>query len=212
MFCKYCGTQLSDDSLFCEKCGKQLRDNSVNTVHVKLESVSTPVRQAAIRQPMEKGQFLASIKYSPTGAIVNIVMNIVFLCIGIGVLSWAEQLAFYDEMYELKETWIVLSILMIVGGVISFISWIVIISVNNDIICTAYENRLVGRAAVSRFSTEKVNFDFQYSEIDSAFSNNRIVTITSKGRTYCIAAGKAEEANHMVGIIMGKIQTEIEVR
>ncbi len=27
MFCKYCGTQLSDDAIFCPKCGKRLKSN-----------------------------------------------------------------------------------------------------------------------------------------------------------------------------------------
>ena len=28
MYCKYCGTQISDDAVFCEKCGKRIRRES----------------------------------------------------------------------------------------------------------------------------------------------------------------------------------------
>lgn len=44
MFCKYCGTQIDDDSAFCKNCGKKLESNSE-------EEVSTSEKQS--EQPKE---------------------------------------------------------------------------------------------------------------------------------------------------------------
>lgn len=35
MFCKYCGTEIADDSVFCAKCGKRIQDDALNTHNEK---------------------------------------------------------------------------------------------------------------------------------------------------------------------------------
>ena len=41
MFCKYCGSQLDDDSIFCNKCGKKIAEQKTTITTVSTQPVIT---------------------------------------------------------------------------------------------------------------------------------------------------------------------------
>lgn len=194
MFCKYCGTQISDDAVFCEKCGKRLIDKEIVQHDERKEESITETKNQT-----EKGKFLKTVKYSPPS--VGIVLSIVLVIIGIVMVVSASNLKIYDSMYKNKDLLMVMGVIIIAAAGISFITDMIVISINSSICCSAYENRIIGRAAKSGFPTNTTDFSLGYDEIDSAKASNKMITIYANGINYIVYADSIEEADAMVNII-----------
>lgn len=89
MFCKYCGTQISDDSLFCEHCGKRLRDSDEIVPEVKEKNITEPAEQISSRPiAINAQQFSSDTSQISKNDQFKIVKVAIVVVIAILVLSF----------------------------------------------------------------------------------------------------------------------------
>lgn len=87
MFCKYCGTEIADDSVFCAKCGKKIQEVASNNHNEKSDDCnSTCVQFVANEKDIwEKADNLRWVK--PIGArimqTILLIIGLFFLCYGV---------------------------------------------------------------------------------------------------------------------------------
>ena len=210
MFCKYCGNQISDDSLFCEKCGKLLKDKEEDrtVVHDKVNAYpacsekSTPINSHTV----DEEEILAQAKFEQgTWALLPYLGDLVGLVIGIVFISWANSLSFYDRLYVFRDVLRIAGIIMIILVPIRFILTTLKISFNKNSYCTVYENRVVGTGAESVLSRNLSRFELSYKQINSVSSEKRYVTISADGRKFIVAAASPYEAQQVAKIIGDKL-------
>lgn len=87
MFCKYCGTEIADDSVFCAKCGKKIQEVASNNHNEKCDDCnSTCVQFVANENDIWKDTHNLHWKKPIVARIVQTILLIVgffFLCYGI---------------------------------------------------------------------------------------------------------------------------------
>lgn len=87
MFCKYCGTEIADDSIFCTRCGKKVLENTP-IVHNEIVDDSNSIRVQLIDGEKDAWQATDNMQWvKPIGAriiqTVLLVIGLFFLCYGI---------------------------------------------------------------------------------------------------------------------------------
>lgn len=87
MFCKYCGTEIADDSVFCAKCGKKIQEVASNNHNEKCDDCnSTCVQFVTNENDIWKDTHNLHWKKPIVARIVQTILLIVgffFLCYGI---------------------------------------------------------------------------------------------------------------------------------
>ncbi len=87
MFCKYCGTEIADDSVFCAKCGKRIQEDAHNAQSEKYdENNSIRVQLVADENVIWKDTSNLQWKKPTVARLVQTILLIVgmfFLCYGI---------------------------------------------------------------------------------------------------------------------------------
>ena len=78
MFCKYCGSPLTDDSVFCSKCGKKIDDMHANLSSQKNE-VATPVRVRMEKQNKEQWVSTANMQWKKP-IVARVIQFLLFTC------------------------------------------------------------------------------------------------------------------------------------
>ena len=87
MFCRYCGTEIADDSAFCAKCGKKIQEDAPNSHNEKCDDCnSTCVQFVADENDIWKDTHNLQWKKPIVARVVQTILLIVgffFLCYGI---------------------------------------------------------------------------------------------------------------------------------
>ena len=87
MFCKYCGTEIADDSIFCTRCGKKVLEDAPN-VHKEKVDDSNSIRVQLIDGEKDAWKATDNMQWvKPIGARIIqtalLVIGLFFLCYGI---------------------------------------------------------------------------------------------------------------------------------
>ena len=87
MFCKYCGTEIADDSIFCTRCGKKVLED-IPIVHKERVDDSNSIRVQLIDGEKDAWQATDNMQWvKPIGARIIqtalLVIGLFFLCYGI---------------------------------------------------------------------------------------------------------------------------------
>ncbi len=78
MFCKYCGSPLTEDSVFCSKCGKKIDDMHTNLSSQKIE-VATPVHVEMEIQNKEQWVSTANMQWKKP-IVARVIQFLLFTC------------------------------------------------------------------------------------------------------------------------------------
>lgn len=189
MFCKFCGAQVDENATFCQKCGGRVTSNKISPT-VSYDNNTMPNTKSVT------GSYITEASFNPSGMIALIVLEVILLTFSIIFLSIVNSVPPYDNLFKVcsKATWNMLLIICIISYTIAIICYTITIAISSDIKCIVYEKRLVGKAVNSRFSVSKVNFSLSYDEIDNVTVKKRIITITSNGVPYIVAASSVDQA------------------
>ena len=87
MFCKYCGTNIDDDSVFCVHCGKNIKED-VRTTPKVTEEDKIPIRTQLVNVDNSQWKSTDNLQWvKPIGARITqtilLLVGLFFLCYGI---------------------------------------------------------------------------------------------------------------------------------
>jgi RNA polymerase subunit RPABC4/transcription elongation factor Spt4/predicted HTH domain antitoxin len=164
MFCKNCGTQLSESSKFCPSCGKRTSANASNQILLKAGPEKSTVNMLIVVCVMF--------------GILSVVMWITYLMAGVS--SYGRDGLTNDE----KTMFLIIAIAAFVGTIIQLPR---LAELKQMTICVC-ENKVYGTYALNK------QFEFLYSDIINVKCvRGKIVTIEAKAQTCACTVEKANE-------------------
>lgn len=134
MFCKKCGTEISEDSKFCPSCGASQIETTVEQIEPKMaENVSPKSRLAALLFGIFLGEigvhnFYLGFKGKGISKILMYVVGVILYCGGITKLAMDG----YNDCYSagsiatFSGLMIFGIILLMIPGIWAFVEWILI--------------------------------------------------------------------------------------
>lgn len=90
MFCKYCGSKISDDSVFCENCGKRLTQTDDINIKNQSEPEDNAKKNKSVEEPDEQPKSHTSTKKNlriTPKLIRNILIASITICIFQGIVT-----------------------------------------------------------------------------------------------------------------------------